>query len=79
MAEDMQHIRMQWREVNGVDLPATETTFPRNLPKKRFYASHNNCQHNKKSVSESDATDFSCKSAAHGQVYSFVEQILKKQ
>ena len=34
MAEDMQHIRMQWREVNGVDLPAAETTFPQNLPKK---------------------------------------------
>ena len=43
------------------------------------YASHSNFQHSENIVSESDETDFSRKSAAHGQVYSSVVQILKER
>ena len=67
-----------WQKLNGVDLPAAETHFHESCPK-NFYASHSNFQHNKKSVSESDETDFSRKSAAHGQAYSYVVQILKER
>ena len=42
-------------------------------------ASHSNFLHNKNIVSESDETDFSRKSAAHGQAYSSVVQILKER
>ena len=80
MAEDMQHIGygLVWRKVNGVDLPAAEAHSLESCQEK-FYASHSNLQHKKKTVSESDETDFSRKSAAHGQAYSYVVYILKEK
>ena len=45
----------------------------------KFYASHSNFQHNKKIVSGFDETDFSWKSAAHGQAYRLIVWILKER
>ena len=72
----MQHIGYGsvWRNVNGVDLPAAEAHSHRSCQE-----SHSNFQHNKKGVSESNETDFSHKSAAHGQVYGYVVQIVKEK
>ena len=68
MAEDMQHIiyGWMWHKVNSVDLSAAGANFHESSQKK-LYASHSKFQHNKKIVSESDGTNFSCVSAAHGQ------------
>ena len=76
----MQHIGYGsvWRNVNGVDLPAAEAHSHRSCQEK-FNSSHSNFQHNKKGVSESNETDFSRKSAAHGQVYGYVVQIVKEK
>ena len=76
----MQHIGYGsvWRNVNGVDLPAAEAHSHRSCQEK-FNSSHSNFQHNKKGVSESNETDFFRISAAHGQVYSYVAQIVKEK
>ena len=76
----MQHIgySLVWRKVNGVDLPVAEAYFHENCQKKR-YASHSNFQHNKRTVSESGEVNISRKSAAQGQAYSSVLQILKER
>ena len=76
----MQHIGYGsvWRNVNGVDLPAAEAHSHRSCQEK-FNSSHSNFQHNKKGVSGSNETDFSRKSAAHGQVYGYAVQIVKEK
>ena len=45
----------------------------------KFYASHSNFQPNKKIVSGYNETDFSWKSAAHGQAYRLIVWILKER